>query len=187
LWVPSRTTDLDAPDQLQEAGGLKRDTTTLVMQATLWRGLRLHDDVIRTSVPVATRATDEPVLAADLEAPGLAAWVLLHGDVAVAGAWSLLHESDCGIYTVGTAPERRRHGFARALMEHVLANAARHGARTATLQSTRMGQPLYESLGFKPAGRYEEWISRPQTAARAAQGEVLRTEVGVPGAGRPAG
>ena len=31
------------------------------------------------------------------------------------------------------------------------------GARTATLQSTRMGQPLYESLGFQPAGRYEEW------------------------------
>jgi len=45
-------------------------------------------------------------------------------------------------------------------MEHVLADAQRRGARTATLQSTRMGLPLYESLGFEPVGRYEEWVSR---------------------------
>jgi hypothetical protein len=43
-------------------------------------------------------------------------------------------------------------------MEHILASAQARGAATASLQSTRMGQPLYESLGFKPAGRYEEWI-----------------------------
>jgi hypothetical protein len=45
-------------------------------------------------------------------------------------------------------------------MEHVLADAQHRGARTATLQSTRMGLPLYNSLGFAPAGRYEEWISQ---------------------------
>ena len=44
-------------------------------------------------------------------------------------------------------------------MEHFLADAHRRGARTATLQSTRMGQRLYESLGLEPAGRYEEWRS----------------------------
>jgi hypothetical protein len=41
----------------------------------------------------------------------------------------------------------------------VLADAWHKGARTASLQSTRMGQPLYESLGFTAVGRYEEWIS----------------------------
>ena len=51
-------------------------------------------------------------------------------------------------------------GVGRTLMEHVLADARRRGARTASLQSTRMGQPLYESLGFTPVGRYEEWVSR---------------------------
>jgi hypothetical protein len=45
-------------------------------------------------------------------------------------------------------------------MAHVLADACHHGARTASLQSTRMGQPLYESLGFAAVGRYEEWISQ---------------------------
>ncbi len=164
LWMPSRVTDVDAPDGVREVGGLKRDTTTLVMQATLPPGLRHHDGVVRTSIAAATHATDEPFPAADLAepegVPGLAAWVLVHDDAAVAGAWSVLHERDCGIYAVGVSPGWRRRGFARSLMEHVLADAQRRGARTATLQSTRRGQPLYESLGFEPAGRYEEWISQ---------------------------
>ena len=33
--------------------------------------------------------------------PGLATWVMAHDEVAVAGAWSFLHERDCGIYAVG--------------------------------------------------------------------------------------
>lgn len=164
LWMPSRLTDLDAPDAVREVGGLKRDTTTLVMQAALPPGLRYHGDVVRTSIATASRAADEPVPAADLaqpdDVPGLSAWVMVHDDLAVAGAWSFLHGSDCGMYAVGTVPEWRRRGFARSLMEHVLADAQGRGARTATLQSTRMGQPLYESLGFEAVGRYEEWISQ---------------------------
>jgi predicted acetyltransferase len=81
----------------------------------------------------------------------------------VAATWSFVEGADCGLYTVGTVPAMRRRGFARALVEHVLADAQRAGARTATLQSTRMGQPLYESLGFEPVGRYEEWISVTST------------------------
>ncbi len=160
LWIPSRATDLAAPDSVRDVSGLKRDTTTLVMQATLPRGLCQHDSVVRTSIATATRASDEPVPVSDIEepeGPNLAGWVLIHDQVAVAGAWSFLHHRDCGIYAVGTVPRWRRQGLASALVEHMLAEAQLRGARTATLQSTRMGQPLYESLGFQPAGRYEEW------------------------------
>jgi GNAT superfamily N-acetyltransferase len=162
VWVPSQVTDLDAPDPVPEIAGLERDTTTLVMQRSLSADLRATGIVRRTSVATATRATDAEVPVADLAPPdglpGLSAWVLVHGEAAVAGAWSFLHDEDCGIFTVGTAPAGRRHGFARALVEHVLADAWGSGARTATLQSTRMGQPLYERLGFTAAGRYEEWV-----------------------------
>jgi hypothetical protein len=41
LWVPSRATDLDATDETRGVDGFKRDTTTLVMQATLRAGLSL--------------------------------------------------------------------------------------------------------------------------------------------------
>ncbi len=163
LWLSSRATDLDAPDEVQAVDGLKRDTTTLVMQKVLPHGLRRHAGVIRTSVAAATRAAgDEPVAVADLPEPdglpGLDAWALVYDRFAVAGAWSFLHGTECGIYSLGTHPDWRRRGLARTLMEHVLADAQHRGARTATLQSTRMGQPLYESLGLEPVGRYEEWI-----------------------------
>ena len=164
LWLPSGTTDLDAPDDVHTAGALERDATTLVMQATLPRAFRAHDGVVRTSIASATRATDEPVPTAELGesegVPGLDGWVMVRDDTAVAGAWSFLHEQDCGIYTVGTVPACRRRGVARSLVEHVLGNAARLGARTATLQSTRMAAQLYATLGFVPVGRYEEWISQ---------------------------
>ena len=144
LWVPSRATDLDTPDDVRDVGGLERDTTTLVMRAAVPDGLQLHDGVFRASIAAATRAAgDEAVSATDLgeleQVSGLAAWVMVHDDVAVAGAWTFLYERDCGIYAVGTVPGWRRRGLARSLMEHVLADAHRRGARTATLQSTANG------------------------------------------------
>jgi hypothetical protein len=60
LWVPSRATDLDATDETRGVDGFKRDTTTLVMQATLRPGLSLHDRVVRASLAAAIRAGDEP-------------------------------------------------------------------------------------------------------------------------------
>jgi ribosomal protein S18 acetylase RimI-like enzyme len=166
FWAPSAATDLDAPDTVRDIHGLTRDTTTLVMATELRAGLRRNAAVVRTSIAAATRAAgDEPVAEAELDkpddVPGLSGWVALQDGMAVAGGWSILHDGDCGIYTVGTLPQWRRRGLAKALTQHVLADAYLRGARTATLQSTRMGQPLYESLGFEPVGRYEEWIPRP--------------------------
>jgi hypothetical protein len=39
-----------------------------------------------------------------------------------------------------------------------MADAARHGARTATLQSVPAARRMYEWLGFEAVGRYEEWV-----------------------------
>jgi GNAT superfamily N-acetyltransferase len=116
--------------------------------------------VVRTSIEVASLATDEPVLALEEPdgVPGLDGWVFVHEGAAVAGAWSYLHGTDCGLYAIGTVPRMRRRGLAAALIQHVLADAHRRGARTASLQSTPMGEPLYRSLGFAPVGRYEEWV-----------------------------
>jgi GNAT superfamily N-acetyltransferase len=163
LWIPARTTDLDAPDRVPEVSGLKRDTTTLVMHTTLSEQFRLHDDVVEASFASVKRfADDETVPATEVgepeRTPGLSGWVIVRDGLVVTAAWSFRHEDDCGIYAVGTVPEWRRRGLARTLVEHVLADAGRKGSRTATLQSTRMGQPLYESLGFVAAGRYEEWV-----------------------------
>jgi ribosomal protein S18 acetylase RimI-like enzyme len=162
FWIPSRAATFAARDEISSIRGLKRDTTTLVMTATLdtprgtWRSAR------RASLADASRAGDEPIPVDELEDPppegALVDWVALEGDFAVAGAERFLHGSECGIYSVGTAPQCRRRGIARRLVAHVLADAARRGARRATLQSTEQAQRLYESFGFTAVGRYEEWV-----------------------------
>ena len=161
VWIPSRVTSFEAEDTIHEIDGLKRDTTTLVMETNSLMSFRTSTSARPASIATAARAGDEPVPAIALGEPsteeGLAGWVFVDHDVAVAGVYRFLHGTDCGIYAVGTAPAWRRRGIARALVEHVLADAARLGARTATLQSTPMAQRLYESLGFVPVGRYEEW------------------------------
>jgi ribosomal protein S18 acetylase RimI-like enzyme len=161
VWIPAESAHFDAPDRVQLAG-LERDDTTLVMCTRLNGRFVSHDDVRATSVAGAALAGDAPVpvheLGAEDGVPGLRAWVLVQEGTAVAGLWSMLHGHDCGLYAVGTAPTHRRRGIAQALVGHALADAARRGARTATLQSTPMGRPLYESLGFTAVGRYEEWV-----------------------------
>lgn len=163
LWIPSRATDVDAPDVLPGIPGMRRDETTLVMTAPIPAGLPTDAGVVRTSLDSALRAGDDPVPVAELgepgTTPGLDTWVLVRAGLAVASAWTYRCGTDCGIYAVGTAPAWRRQGLGMTLMRHLMACAAAADAHTATLQSTRMGQPLYESLGFTAVGRYEEWIA----------------------------
>lgn len=165
LWVRSRATEWDTPDDVAAVDGLVRDTTTMVMTTALAPGPVSTDGVVRTSLTSALRAGDEPVPVTELGAPetvpGLAAWVLVRDQLAVTGAWTYRHDTDLGVYTVGTAPPLRRQGLATTLLRHLLADAERAGGRTASLQSTRMATGLYESLGFVAVGRYEEWITRP--------------------------
>jgi GNAT superfamily N-acetyltransferase len=146
---------------------MSRDTTTLVMTADIADDLPSHPDVVRTSVAAANLAGEEP-MAADLlpqpdDGDDLRGWVLVQHGWAVSGGWTYANGGDVGIYAVGTAPEFRRRGLARALMLHLLADARHRGARTASLQSTAMGEQLYASLGFRAVGRYEEWVpARPE-------------------------
>lgn len=159
LWLRSTATDLTTPATMTSVAGMTQDTKTLVMTRTVTPGSS-HPSVVRTSIAAASLATDEPVLAIPEpeSIPGLDGWVFVHEGAAVAGAWSYLHGTDCGLYAIGTVPDLRRRGLAATLVQHVLADAYRRGARTASLQSTPMGEPLYRSLGFAPVGRYEEWV-----------------------------
>lgn len=160
-WVPSLAVDLDAP-RARAVPGAAPDVSTLVMTAVLAAGRTSHPGAVATSIATAALAGDEPVPLARVEPPGpgsgMAAWVMVRDGFAVAGLWTCVHEGDCGVYAVGTAPAFRRRGDASALVEHALADARRAGARTASLQSTPDAVSLYQRLGFTAVGRYEEWV-----------------------------
>ena len=67
---------------------------------------------------------------------------------------------DCGVYLVATLREHRGHGLARRLLHIALAEARGRGLRTSTLQSTKLGYPVYERLGYERICVLEMWEHR---------------------------
>jgi GNAT superfamily N-acetyltransferase len=60
---------------------------------------------------------------------------------------------DCGVYYVATHPRHRGRGLATRLMTAALLEARERGCGTSTLQSSPMGYPVYERLGYRSAFR----------------------------------
>jgi ribosomal protein S18 acetylase RimI-like enzyme len=75
----------------------------------------------------------------------------------VAAAISIDYDGDCGIFNVGTLERARRHGLATALTALHVREAVDRGCRTASLQSTEMGERLYSGIGFRDLGRILEY------------------------------
>ncbi|MET8834176.1 GNAT family N-acetyltransferase [Micromonospora sp. NPDC004540] len=92
-----------------------------------------------------------------LEQPGVDVFIA-HLDGAVAGACVTVVEDGFGShYWVGTQPAFRSRGVGRTLMLGSLAHLA---DLPVTLTSSRLGRPLYESLGFTATTPATWWSSR---------------------------
>jgi len=70
--------------------------------------------------------------------------------VSVAGAFDI--GTDVSVQWVATDPEHRRQGLGTRVMQALLTEARRRGLRTASLQASPDGLPLYERLGFTTVG-----------------------------------
>jgi len=95
----------------------------------------------------------EPQVAADVA-------VALAAGEAVAGAAVLDRGDDACVTAVATLPEHRGRGLAAALISRLLAAAGGRGIRTASLQASSAGAPVYERLGFIDVGSIELWERR---------------------------
>ena len=87
--------------------------------------------------------------------------VLLVGHVggqAVATARVTCLASVVEVMGVVTLPAARRRGYGRALTWAALAAGRVRGCTAATLTATAMGLPLYQSMGFQPAGTYRTYL-----------------------------
>jgi ribosomal-protein-alanine N-acetyltransferase len=72
------------------------------------------------------------------------------------------------INTIAVEERRRRQGLARALLQHVFADAAAAGARRATLEVRNSNHParqLYAALGFAAAGIRRGYYTHPDEDA----------------------
>lgn len=88
------------------------------------------------------------------------------GIVAFCTCWMIVDELH--VNTIAVAPDRRRAGLARLLMEGVLDEAVRAGCRKATLEVRASNLParsLYAVLGFGEAGVRRLYYTQPEEDA----------------------
>lgn len=78
--------------------------------------------------------------------------------VSTLGIWP--HRSDAVVIWVATLPEARGRGIATRLMAYALRNAQADGYETTTLQSSKLGRPIYERLGYRDFGAAHMWEKR---------------------------
>jgi ribosomal protein S18 acetylase RimI-like enzyme len=102
------------------------------------------------------RAYAQPETVAPLLAAVDAGGLRMHG-LRADGTWAcvaatLRLDDDVSVQFVATEARFRRRGLASTLLLTVLAQARADGARTATLQASADGLPVYERLGFRTVG-----------------------------------
>jgi GNAT superfamily N-acetyltransferase len=78
--------------------------------------------------------------------PACCSLLLITGDVA-------------GIYWVGSVERYRRRGFGAAVTAHAVRAAGAQCCRSAILQASKMGEPVYRRLGFETVTQYSRFDS----------------------------
>lgn len=66
-----------------------------------------------------------------------------------------------GVYNISTVPAHRRRGYGAAMTTRIVRDAAADGCDIAILQSSAMGRPVYERLGFRTVVDYLGFIDPP--------------------------
>jgi ribosomal-protein-alanine N-acetyltransferase len=139
------------------------------------------DAVVAIEAASFTNPWTREMLASELEHSDLVrVWVARADEgpiVAFCSAWIVLDELH--IHTLAVDPRWRRRGYGRALLDHVLREGTRAGARRATLEVRESNVParrLYEQAGFVVRARRPGYYERPSEDALILWRELVRED-----------
>jgi GNAT superfamily N-acetyltransferase len=151
--------------EVDPLGGITIREATPEDAETIYRQrLAMFDDVwgpLDSEAVAAMEATFVPWVRRGLADGSYRGWLASNGDgCVVAGGGLIIHEwmtsprnSDSRrayIANIYTAPDYRRRGIARRIMNAILDWCSSTGFKGVALHASPYGRPLYESLGFEP-------------------------------------
>ncbi len=95
-------------------------------------------------------------VAADLwQQPGRAVYVGYLGGEPVTTGLGIRTGGTIGVYNIATVESSRRHGYGAEMSARVAADGAAAGCDLAILQSSDIGRPVYERLGYRTVVEYD--------------------------------
>src|SRR4051812_44777168 len=92
--------------------------------------------------------------------PGWHLYVAREGGRPAACLFTRVHDADCWIGLVATAPEARGRGLASELLRVALRDARDAGASTTSLEATKLGRGVYARIGFRDLAELQMWERR---------------------------
>ena len=129
--APTGPTDLEIRRAV-DAAGLEDHL------AVMSPGFGLPIEIARGLIPIET-----------LGLPGIGLYVGYVDGRPVATSMGYTSGSTIGVYNVATLKDARRRGYGAAVTRHAVADGVARGATVAILQSSNMGLPVYEAIGFR--------------------------------------
>jgi GNAT superfamily N-acetyltransferase len=173
VWVPEHET---AARELLSSRGHKLDATPAAMLLDLAelrepRGGALEPGAYSTEWDIAAAGTVNDAAYGDTSGlfaralgalpAGLAHMYLAHAD-GRAASFVVVHDdgSNCEFWIAATIPEARGRGLVSGLLHRALVEAHERGCTTSTTEATKMGEPVYDRLGYRKFGTIEMWERR---------------------------
>ncbi|WP_371800403.1 GNAT family N-acetyltransferase (plasmid) [Streptomyces sp. NBC_01707] len=84
---------------------------------------------------------------------GVTHYVAELGGEPVGTGMAAVHSGLTGIFNITTLPKHRRRGYGRVITMELVRLGRAAGAPTAFLYASKMGEPMYESIGFRTEER----------------------------------
>ncbi|GGM61582.1 GNAT family N-acetyltransferase [Dactylosporangium sucinum] len=135
------------PVMIRYPGGPRPEPALKVEQATSLDGLRVAERIVVDGFALEHFQPYQPgVVFPEAILDRVELFVAAIDDQPAGACLAIQDDETVGLYWVTTMPQHRSRGVARAIMHSML---RRYDTLPMTLTASRLGRPLYESLGFE--------------------------------------
>jgi ribosomal protein S18 acetylase RimI-like enzyme len=125
----------------------------------------LHVQVAAEGFGVPIEAIRQVMSPALLASPGVRCYLGEVDDRPVTTGLGFTAGSQVGIFSIGTPPAHRGHGYGSAVTARAASDGLDAGAEWAWLQASPAGFPIYERMGFRTVEVWSCWLSEPEPQA----------------------